>query len=77
MKKIIHKLRNRSEAERRHILHITTFALGLFLIVLWTFSLGRSITSKETKVKVQNDLKPFTVLKDSLVGGYKSIGGTE
>jgi len=76
MKKIIHKLRNRSEEERRHILHITTFVLALFMIILWTFSLGRSITSKETKVKVKQDLKPFSVLKDNLVGGYKSIEGT-
>ena len=31
MKKIIHKLRNRSEEDRRHILHISTFLLGLFI----------------------------------------------
>ena len=75
MKKIIHKLRNRSEEERRHILHISTFVLGLFLILLWTFTLGRTITSPETKIKAQQDLKPFSVLKDNLVGGYESIKG--
>ena len=77
MKKIIHKLRNRSEEERRHILHITIFILGIFLILLWTFSLGRTIVSKDTKIKVQQDLKPFSVLKDNLVGGYNSIKGTD
>lgn len=76
MRKIIHKLRNRPEAERRHILHIVTFVLGLFMILLWTFSLGKSITNKETKVKIKQDLQPFSVLKDNLVGGYKSIGET-
>ena len=76
MKKIIHKLRNRPEEERRHILHITVFILALFMILLWTFSLGRTITSKETKVKMQQDLKPFSILKDDLVGGYNSIKGT-
>ena len=76
MKKIIHKLRNRSEEERRHILHITVFILALFMILLWTFSLGRSITSKETKTKINQDLKPFSVLKDDLVGGINSIKGT-
>lgn len=77
MRKLIHKLRNRSEEERRHILHIVTFVLGLFMILLWTFSLGKNITNKETKVKIKQDLQPFSVLKDNLVGGYKSIGETE
>ncbi len=76
MKKIIHKLRNRSEEERRHILHIATFILGIFMVILWTFSLGRSVTSTETKKKVQQDLKPFSVLKDDIVGGYQNIKGT-
>lgn len=76
MRKIIHKLRNRPEEERRHILHIATFVLGLFMILLWTFSLGKSITSRETKVKIQQDLKPFSALKDNLVGGYNSIKGS-
>jgi hypothetical protein len=77
MKKVIHRLRQRSEKERRHILHITVFILALFLILLWTFSLGRSIGNKETKIKIKQDLKPFSVLKDNLVGGIKSVGGTE
>lgn len=76
MRKIIHKLRNRPEEERRHILHIAVFVLALFMILLWTFSLGKSIANKDTKVKIQQDLKPFSVLKDNLVGGYNSIQGT-
>jgi hypothetical protein len=76
MKKIIHKLRNRPEEERRHILHIIVFVLALFMILLWTFSLGKSIANKDTKIKIQQDLKPFSVLKDNLVGGYESIKGT-
>ncbi|MEI7765248.1 MAG: hypothetical protein WCI93_01535 [bacterium] len=76
MKKIIHKLKNRSEEERRHILHITTFILALFLVALWTLSLGKSISNPDTKVKIKQDLKPFSVLKDNLVGGFNSIKGT-
>jgi hypothetical protein len=77
MKKFIHNLRSRPAEERRHILHIVTFILALFMILLWTFSLGKSITNKETKVKIKQDLQPFSILKDNLVGGYKSIGNTE
>ena len=45
------------------------------MILLWTFSLGRSITDTDTKIKVNQDLKPFSVLKDNLVGGYQSMEG--
>ena len=75
MRKIVHKLRARPEAERRHILHISIVIAGIVMVLLWTYSLGRSISAPETKVKVKQDLKPFSVLKDNLVGGYKSVSG--
>jgi len=73
MKKIIHKLRGHSEENRRHILHITIFVIGIIMVILWTYSLGRSISNPDTKIKMKQDLKPFSVLKDNLVGGYKSV----
>ena len=66
MKKIIHKLRNRPEEERRHILHILTFVCAIILITLWIYSLGRTVTSTETKTQIKQDLQPFTMLKDSI-----------
>jgi uncharacterized membrane protein YvbJ len=66
MKKIIHRLRNRSEAERRHILHIITIAAAIIMIILWSFSLGKSFSNPQTKEKVKQDLQPFSMLKDSL-----------
>ena len=75
MKKIIHNLRKQSEENRRHILHITIFAVGIIMVLLWTYSLGRSIASPDTKIKIKQDLQPFSVLKDNLVGGYKSVSG--
>ena len=74
-KKIIHNLRKQSEENRRHILHITIFAVGIIMVLLWTYSLGRSIASPDTKIKIKQDLQPFSVLKDNLVGGYKSVSG--
>jgi len=73
MRKFIHKLRQKPEEERRHILHIITFIAAIIMIILWTYSLGKSLTSPETKVKIKQDLKPFSVLKDNIVGGYKNI----
>ena len=67
MKKIINRLRNKSEEDRRHILHIFTFAFAIILIIIWIYSLGRTITSTDTKEKIKQDLKPFTMLKDSIV----------
>ncbi|MFZ2072158.1 MAG: hypothetical protein WA101_01575 [Minisyncoccia bacterium] len=73
MKKIIHKLRQRPEEDRRHILHILTIASAIIMIILWSYSLGRNLTNPDVKEKVKQDLKPFSVLKDNIVGGYKSI----
>ncbi|MFA6324941.1 MAG: hypothetical protein WCX46_01815 [Candidatus Paceibacterota bacterium] len=73
MKKIIHKLRSHSEENRRHILHIVIFIIGIIMVILWTYSLGRSISNPDTKIKMKQDLKPFSALKDNLVGGYKSV----
>ena len=75
MKKVIHRLRQKPEKERRQILYFITIVLAFFMILLWTFTLGRTFTSKETKIKAQHDLKPFSALKANLVDGYNSIGG--
>ena len=73
MKKIIRNLRKQPEETRRHILHISTIIVAIVLIILWSYSLGKSLTSPDTKIKIKQDLKPFSVLKDNIVGGYKSI----
>jgi len=73
MKKIIHNLRNRPEEEKRHILHILTFFAGIIMLILWSFSLGKTLGNPETKTKLQEDLQPFSVLKENLVEGYSSV----
>jgi len=73
MRKLIHKLRQKPEAERRHILHILIFVAGVIMIILWAYSLGRSFTSPETKIKAKQDLQPFSILKNNLIDGYKSV----
>ena len=75
-KKIIHhvnRLRKHPEEKRRNILHLSIFIVGVIMVILWTFSLGKSIANPETKVKIKQDLQPFSVLKDNLVDGYKSV----
>ncbi len=73
MKKIIHKLRKRPEAERRHILNLLMIIVVIIMLALWVFSLSISFSNKDAKIKMQQDLKPFTVLKDNIVGGYNSV----
>jgi len=75
MRKIVHHLRKQSEQNRRHILHISIVIIGIIMVVLWTYSLGRSISNPDTKIKMKQDLQPFSVLKDNLVGGYKNVSG--
>ena len=72
MRKIIHHLRRQPEEVRRHILHVLTICFGVILLLLWIYSLGRSFSNPDTQAKINNDLKPFSALKDGLVGGSKS-----
>ena len=73
MKKVINNLRNKTEEERKHISHISIFFISIVMITLWIFSLGKSLESPETKVKIKQDLQPFSVLKDNLSAGINNI----
>jgi len=73
MKKLIHHLRRQPEEHRRSILHILTIAFAVILFVLWTWSFGTSLASPETEKNLKQELKPFSVLKDNIIDGYKSI----
>jgi len=73
MKKLIHRIRRQPEAVRRNILHISTLALGVVLVLLWVYSLGSTIVNPETQAKISQDLKPFSALKDNMVGGFNSL----
>ncbi|HAS80456.1 MAG: hypothetical protein UR25_C0001G0059 [Candidatus Nomurabacteria bacterium GW2011_GWE1_32_28] len=77
MKKFINHLRRQPEETRRHILHILIFVVAIIMIIFWVFSLGTNLTSVDTQVKMKEDLKPFTVLKDNIVDGYKSTSETD
>ena len=73
VKKIVHKLRSKSEKEKRQILHIFTFIGAIILIILWSWSLGTSLSNPDTKVKMKQDLKPFSVLKDNMAEGVPNV----
>jgi hypothetical protein len=72
MKKMIHHIRRQPEEERRHLLHLLIILAGIILFFLWIYSLGTNFTPA-AQAKIKNDLKPFSALKDNLIGGYKSI----
>jgi hypothetical protein len=69
MRRIIHHLRRKTEQERRDILHIWTVIFALLFFGLWIYSLGHNFSNKDTQKKIGEDLKPFSILKDNMVGG--------
>jgi len=73
MRKVIHHLRRQPEEVRRHVLHIITVVAAILLLMLWVFSLGRNLGSKETQTRVREDVKPLSALKANLIGGYQNI----
>lgn len=73
MKRIIHHIRKQPEEIRRHILHVATGVFGVILILLWIYSLGTTLTDSDMQAKVNQDLKPFSALKDNIVDGYNNL----
>jgi len=72
MRKIIHNLRKQPEEVRRHILHLFILIVTIIMVTLWIFSLGKNLANPDIQVKIKQDLKPFSILKDNIVDGYKS-----
>ena len=50
-----------------------TIFFALILFTVWVYSLGENFLNPNTRKKIGQDLKPLSVLKDNLVGGYQSI----
>ncbi|MFA5750857.1 MAG: hypothetical protein WCX79_03435 [Candidatus Paceibacterota bacterium] len=67
MKKIIHNLRKQPEDTRKHILNVVMLVVIAVLIVFWVISLKNDFSSTETKERIKNDIKPFTILKESIL----------
>jgi hypothetical protein len=72
MKKIIHNLRKKPEAVRRHILHVLIVVCAFILVLLWIYSLGNNLENPDTEARMSQELKPFSALKNNLVNGYQS-----
>ncbi len=76
MKKMIHHLRKQPEEVRRHVLHIIIFAFAIIMVILWVYSLGRNFSNPDTQTRMQQDLKPFSTLKDNITGINTNSGNT-
>ena len=76
MEKVIHhirRIRRQPQHIKRHILRVTITVCAVILAMLWIYSLGTKLASEDTQNKIGNDLKPFSSLKDNLVGGYNNL----
>jgi hypothetical protein len=73
MKNVIHHIRKQPEDIRRHILHVLTGVFAVILALIWIYTLGSNLTNTNTQVKIGQDLKPFSAIKDNMEGGFNSI----
>jgi hypothetical protein len=73
MKKIIQNIRRQPEQVRMHLLHILTVGFAVVLVLLWIYSLGSSLTNGDTQAKIDQNLQPFSALKDNMVNGYNDM----
>ncbi|MFA6177618.1 MAG: hypothetical protein WC694_01855 [Candidatus Paceibacterota bacterium] len=67
MKKIIHHIRKQPEHVKRHILNVTIIICAVILFLFWIYSLGTTLTNTDTQVKMIQDIKPFSILKDNII----------
>ena len=77
MKKIIHHIRKQPEHIKRHILRVTILACAVVLFLFWIYSLGTTLTNTDAQVKMSQDLKPFSVLKDNIKEQYNNISAPD
>jgi hypothetical protein len=76
MRKVIHHLRKQPHEVRRGILHILMIVSAIILFTFWVKSFGNevgSISTKDFEGSIKEELKPFSVLKDNVLDGYKNI----
>jgi hypothetical protein len=73
MRKVIHHIRKQPEENRRHLLHILTLVSAFILLSLWVFTLSSDLSAPASGENLKAELAPFSVLKDNIIGGYKSI----
>ena len=73
MQKIIQKLRQKSEEERTHMLHVSVIIFAVLLIILWAYNIGRTITDPDLSRKVKEDFEPLSKLTEDLSEEYKNV----
>lgn len=66
-------MRKQPEHIKRHILNVTIMICAVVLFLFWIYSLGTTLTNTNTQAKMNQDLKPFSILKDDITEQYNNI----
>ncbi len=72
MKKFIKKIQNKPEHVRKQILYVATIAIGGLIVIFWIFTLQYRFSSIDA-AKVQEELKPFSIIKDNIASTYNDV----
>ena len=73
MTKIIHRLRKHPEHIRVRILYVAMLVSAFFLFTAWGFMSSTNVTSESTQTAIKEDLKPFSMLKTSVIDSTKNF----
>ena len=73
MKKIIHKLRKHPEHIKVKILYGAMLVSSILLFGAWIFMLSVHTTTSGQKVAIKESLKPFSMLKSSIIDSSKKL----
>ncbi len=72
MRKYIKKLQSKSESTRKQILVGSLIVSMFFVGVIWIGSFGQKFSSEKT-VKVEEDIKPFSLFGKTISDTYNNI----
>lgn len=73
MREIIHKLRKNPEHIRVKILYGAMIVSGFLLFGAWIFMISGQTTTPSQKVAIKENLKPFSMLKSSIIDSTKKL----
>lgn len=77
MRKLVYRLRELPESDKRAILNLSIVFVSLALFGLWSLTLRHNLTALETQVKMKRDLEPLKNFSGGLTAGYNLLEDTE
>lgn len=76
IKNYIQNLKSKPEADRKRFAQTATIACMVIVGSVWLYGLTNHLSKPEIAIQTEKDIKPFTVLANSLKDTYNNISAS-